>query len=62
VARARFEAAGAVHRPYPGTDEMAARGSVEVKFYGPNGVTIDLSEHGSLGTHEEAPASEPMRM
>ena len=31
-ARARIEAAGAVHRPYPGTEEMAARGNVEVKF------------------------------
>jgi catechol 2,3-dioxygenase-like lactoylglutathione lyase family enzyme len=49
-ARERIEKAGAVHRPYPGTDEMAARGNVEVKFSGPDGVTIDLSEHGWLGT------------
>jgi len=50
VARARIEKAGAVHRPYPGTEEMAKRGNVEVKFTGPDGVTIDLSEHGWLGT------------
>jgi catechol 2,3-dioxygenase-like lactoylglutathione lyase family enzyme len=48
-ARARIEKAGAVHRPYPGTEEMAKRGNVEVKFSGPDGVTIDLSEHGWLG-------------
>jgi hypothetical protein len=39
-----------VHRPYPGTEEMPKRGNVEVKFTGPDGVTIDLSEHGWLGT------------
>ena len=49
-ARVRIEKAGAVHRPYPGTEEMAKRGNVEVKFSGPDGVTIDLSEHGWLGT------------
>ena len=49
-ARAQIEKAGAVHRPYPGTEEMANRGNVEVKFSGPDGVTIDLSEHGWLGT------------
>jgi catechol 2,3-dioxygenase-like lactoylglutathione lyase family enzyme len=49
-ARAQMEKAGAVHRPYPGTEEMAKRGNVEVKFSGPDGVTIDLSEHGWLGT------------
>ena len=49
-ARARIEKAGAVHRLYPGTEEMAKRGNVEVKFTGPDGVTIDLSEHGWLGT------------
>jgi catechol 2,3-dioxygenase-like lactoylglutathione lyase family enzyme len=49
-ARGRIEKAGAVHRPYPGTEEMAKRGNVEVKFTGPDGVTIDLSEHGWLGT------------
>lgn len=50
--RERIEKAGAVHRPYPGTDEMMARGNVEVKFSGPDGVTIDLSEHGWLGTQD----------
>jgi len=49
-AQARIEKTGAVHRPYPGTEEMAKRGNVEVKFSGPDGVTIDLSEHGWLGT------------
>jgi len=49
-AQAQIENAGAVHRPYPGTEEMAKRGNVEVKFSGPDGVTIDLSEHGWLGT------------
>ena len=49
-AQARIEKAGAVHRPYPGTEEMAKRGNVEVKFTGPDGVTIDLAEHGWLGT------------
>jgi len=62
TARARFEAAGAVHRPYPGTEDMAKRGNVEVKFYGPDGVTIDLSEHGWLGTHDAEAVSEPIRM
>jgi hypothetical protein len=46
--RAQIEKAGAVHRPYPGTDEMAKRGNVEVKFTVPDGVTVDLSEHGWL--------------
>jgi catechol 2,3-dioxygenase-like lactoylglutathione lyase family enzyme len=50
AARAQIEKAGAVYRPYPGTEEMAKRGNVEVKFSGPDGVTIDLSEHGWLGT------------
>jgi len=49
-ARTRIEKAGAVHRSYPGTEEMAKRGNVDVKFTGPDGVTIDLSEHGWLGT------------
>ncbi len=51
-ARARIESAGAVHRPYPGTEEMAKRGNIEVKFSGPDGVTIDLSEHGWVGTQQ----------
>jgi catechol 2,3-dioxygenase-like lactoylglutathione lyase family enzyme len=50
-ARERIERAGARHRPYPGTEQMEARGgNVEVKFTGPDGVTTDLSEHGWLGT------------
>ena len=51
-AKARIEKAGAVHRPYPGTEEMAKRGNIEVKFTGPDGITIDLSEHGWVGTKE----------
>lgn len=51
-ARARIENAGAVHRPYPGTEEMAKRGNIEVKFSGPDGVTIDLSEDGWVGTKQ----------
>jgi hypothetical protein len=50
TARANIEAAGAAHRPYPGTDEMEARGNVEIKYSGPDGVTIDLSEDGWAGT------------
>ena len=53
-AKARIEKAGAVHRPYPGTEEMKKRGNIEVKFSGPDGVTIDLSEHGWLGTKRPA--------
>lgn len=49
-ARAQFEAAGAVHRPYPSTAQMDSHGNVEIKFTGPDGVTIDLSEHGWVGT------------
>jgi catechol 2,3-dioxygenase-like lactoylglutathione lyase family enzyme len=48
-ARAKIEGAGAVHRPYPGTEHMEARGNVEVKFSGPDGVTVDLSESGWAG-------------
>jgi catechol 2,3-dioxygenase-like lactoylglutathione lyase family enzyme len=48
-ARAKIESAGAVHRPYPGTEAMEARGNVEVKFSGPDGVTVDLSETGWAG-------------
>jgi catechol 2,3-dioxygenase-like lactoylglutathione lyase family enzyme len=52
AARAKIEQAGAVHRPYPGVEEMAKRGNIEVKFTGPDGVTIDLSEHGWVGTKQ----------
>ena len=53
AARAQIKAAGAVDRPYPGTEEMAKHGNVEVKFSGPDGVTIYLSEHGWLGTADD---------
>ena len=49
-ARKKIEKAGAVHRPYPGTEEMKKRGNIEVKFSGPDGVTIARSEHGWVGT------------
>ena len=52
AARSQIEAAGAVHRPYPGTEDMKARGNVEIKYTCFDGVTIDLSEDGWLGTHE----------
>ena len=61
-ARARVEAVGAVHRPYPGVEEMAKRGNVEVKFHGPNGVTFDLSEDGWIGTHDEEQGATPQTM
>ena len=53
AARAQIEAAGAVYRPYPGMEDMAKRGNVEVKFSGPDGVTVDLSEDGWLGTDDD---------
>ena len=46
-------AAGAVHRPSSITAENAQlprHGNVEVKFTGPDGVTVDLSEAGWVGT------------
>jgi catechol 2,3-dioxygenase-like lactoylglutathione lyase family enzyme len=52
-ARKKIEKAGAVYRPYPGTEEMKKRGNIEVKFSGPDGVTIDLSEHGWVGTRKK---------
>ena len=48
-ARAQIESAGAIHRPYEGVEEMETRGNVEIKFYGPDGVTVDLSEDGWAG-------------
>ena len=50
-ARARIEKAGAVHRPYPGTEEMAKRGNVEVKFSGP-GRCNHRSVRARLGWHQ----------
>jgi hypothetical protein len=32
---------------------MKKRGNIEVKFTGPDGVTIDLSEDGWVGTKKE---------
>jgi catechol 2,3-dioxygenase-like lactoylglutathione lyase family enzyme len=49
-ARAKIEAAGAVHRPDEGVEDMEKRGNVEIKFYVPDGVTVDLSEDGWAGT------------
>ena len=43
----------------PGTEEMAKRGNVEVKFSGPDGVTIDLSEHGWLALSKRLPGFKP---
>ena len=40
----------------PGDDDIEILieegGNVEVKFSGPDGVTVDLSEQGWMGTHE----------
>ena len=60
AARAKIEKAGAVHRPYPGTEEMKKRGNIEVKFTGPDGVTIDLSEDGWVGTKARKTAATTM--
>jgi catechol 2,3-dioxygenase-like lactoylglutathione lyase family enzyme len=49
-ARAQIEAAGAVYRPYEGVEEMEKRGNVEIKYTGPDGVTVDLSADGWAGT------------
>src|SRR5574341_339430 len=48
--RARIEKAGAVHRPYPGTEEMAKRGNVGPNPTDRDGGTIALPERGGLGT------------
>ena len=50
-ARARIENAGAKHRPLGGMESAAPRQTnMEVKFLGPDGVTVDLSETGWVGT------------
>jgi catechol 2,3-dioxygenase-like lactoylglutathione lyase family enzyme len=50
AARKRIEKAGATHHPMKGMEAMAQRdANVEVKFRGPDGVTVDLSEHGWVG-------------
>ena len=50
-ARAQIEKAGAVHRPYPGTEEMAKRGNVEVKFSWP-GRRDDRPVRARLARHQ----------
>lgn len=55
-AQERILAAGAVHRPSAITMENQQRpnaGNVEVKFIGPDGVTVDLSEAGWAGTRPD---------
>ncbi len=52
-ARQQIEAAGAVHKQMAGAATPAPDGgtaNVEVKFTGPDGVTVDLSQHGWAGT------------
>jgi len=55
-ARSRIELAGAKHRPLGGMDATQAivqrQANMEVKFLGPDGVTVDLSEEGWVGTDE----------
>ena len=56
AARKQIESAGAVQKPSPVTASASSevrRGSnVEVKFNGPDGVMIDLSQSGWVGTGE----------
>ena len=51
-ARKQIEDAGAVFQKMAGaaTPGAGGTGNVEVKFKGPDGVTVDLSEHGWAGT------------
>ncbi len=51
-ARKRIEDAGAVFQKMAGasTPGPGGTGNVEVKFKGPDGVTVDLSAHGWAGT------------
>ncbi len=51
-ARKRIEDAGAVFQKMAGAPTAGGTGNVEVKFKGPDGVTVDLSEHGWAGTSE----------
>ncbi len=56
ASRKQIEAAGAVHKSHPGADpapeakEVRRGANVEVKFFGPDGVMIDLSQSGWVGT------------
>ena len=56
AAREQIESAGAVHKPSPVTaaasSEVRRGSNVEVKFNGPDGVMIDLSQSGWVGTAE----------
>ena len=52
AARKQIEDAGAVFQKMAGasTPGPGGMGNVEVKFRGPDGVTVDLSQHGWAGT------------
>ncbi len=54
-ARKQIESAGAVHKPSlvtaAASSEVRRGSNVEVKFNGPDGVMIDLSQSGWVGTH-----------
>ena len=50
AARKRIEDAGAVFQKMAGAPTAGGTANVEVKFRGPDGVTVDLSEHGWAGT------------
>ena len=54
AARKQIEDAGAVFQKMAGaaTPGAGGTGNVEVKFKGPDGVTVDLSEHGWAGTSD----------
>lgn len=56
AARKQIESAGAVHKPSavtaPEGQEVLRGSNVEVKFTGPDGVMIDLSQSGWVGTSE----------
>ena len=47
-ARQKLERAGGIHNPMKGKTTGKGKVDVEVKFSGPDGVMIDLSEHGWL--------------
>ena len=56
-AEEQIKAAGAsLRRKAHDQDGKPRTGNVEVKFIGPDGVTIDLSEHGWLGVSDEVPS------
>ena len=51
-ARKQIEDAGAVFQKMAGAPTAGGTANVEVKFKGPDGVTVDLSEHGWAGTSD----------